>query len=122
MNGREAPSQRSSLYAPAHPEGGRSQIPQSYVASPVPSGVSYPAPPISREPTPNGSAHRGDRSSTHEPQQSSSQMAGMAPGAHSRSLQPLGGGATPRSCRKCISSNLKIASRYNFTGWFRVYP
>ncbi|KIK34123.1 hypothetical protein CY34DRAFT_813118 [Suillus luteus UH-Slu-Lm8-n1] len=113
MNGREAPSQRSSLYAPVHPEGRRSQTPQSYVASPVPSGISYPAPPISREPTPNGSAHRGDRSSTHERRQSSSQMAGMTPGARPRSLQP-GGGATPRSSRK-QRSNASSSSHQSFS-------
>ncbi|KAG2088393.1 uncharacterized protein F5147DRAFT_781029 [Suillus discolor] len=52
MNEREAPSQRSSLYAAAQAEGRRSQTPQSYVASPVPTGVSYPAPPISSQTAP----------------------------------------------------------------------
>ncbi|KAG2036710.1 hypothetical protein BDR03DRAFT_959204 [Suillus americanus] len=112
MNGREAPSQHSSLYAPAQPGGRRSQTPQSYVASPVPSGFSYPATPISREPTPNGSGQRGDRSSKHERRQSLSQTAGMTPGARPRSLQP-GGGETSRSSHK-QRSNASSGSRQSF--------
>ncbi|KAG2339362.1 hypothetical protein BDR05DRAFT_968106 [Suillus weaverae] len=112
MIGREAPSQRSSLYAPAQPEGRQSQTPQSYVASPVPLGFSYPAPPISREPTPNGSVRRGERSSKHERRQSLSQMAGMTPGAHPRSLQPSGG-ETSRSSHK-QRSNASSGSRQSF--------
>ncbi|KAG1857490.1 hypothetical protein F4604DRAFT_1196032 [Suillus subluteus] len=112
MTGREAPSQRSSLYAHAQPESRRSQTPQSYVASPVPSGFSYPAPPIAREPTPNGSGQRGDRSSTHERRQSLSQTAGMTPGAPPRSLQP-GRGETSRSSHK-QRSNASSSSRQSF--------
>jgi hypothetical protein len=111
MNGRGPPSQRNSLYAPAQP-GRQSQTPQSYVPSPVPSGFSYPAPPISREPTPDGSVQRGDRSSTHERRQSLSQTAGMTPGARPRSLQP-GGGETSRSSHK-QRSNTSSSSRQSF--------
>ncbi|KAG1807317.1 uncharacterized protein BJ212DRAFT_1387671 [Suillus subaureus] len=112
MSGREAPSQRNPLYAPAQPEGRQSQTPQSYVPSPVPSGFSYPAPPISREPTPNGSVQHGDRSSMHERRQSLSQMAGMTPGARPRSLQP-GGGEISHSSHK-QRSNASSSSRQSF--------
>ncbi|KAG2137083.1 hypothetical protein DEU56DRAFT_355139 [Suillus clintonianus] len=114
MNGREAPSRRSSLYAPAQPDGRRSKTPQSYVSSPVPSGFSYPAPPISREPTPNGSAERGDRSSTHGRRQSLSQMAGMTPGARPRSLQPGGGGGESSRSSHKQRSNASDGSRQSF--------
>lgn len=113
MNEREAPSQRSSLYAAAQPEGRRSQTPQSYVASPVPTGVSYPAPPISRQPTPNGSSQRGGSSSTHERRPSLSQMAGITPGAHPRSLQPSGGETSRSSHRQ--RSNTSSSSHQSFT-------
>lgn len=108
---REAPSPHSSLYAPAQPEGRRSQTPQSYVPSPVPSDVSYPAPPISRQPTPNGSVQREERSSTHGRRQSFSQSAGVTPGTLPRSLQP--GGEASRSSRK-QRSNASSNSRQSF--------
>ncbi|KAG0700950.1 hypothetical protein DFH29DRAFT_929476 [Suillus ampliporus] len=118
MNGREAPSRHSSPYAPVQPEGRRSKTPQSYVASPVPSGISYPAPPISREPTPNASAERGSRSSTHERRQSLSQTAGMTPAARAQSLQSGGGGGpggSSRSSHKQRSNASSIGSHQSFT-------
>ncbi|KAG1736427.1 uncharacterized protein EDB91DRAFT_1142418 [Suillus paluster] len=115
MDGREAPSRRNSPYAPAQPEGRRSKTPQSYVASPVPSGISYPAPPISREPTPNASTEREDRSSAHERRPSTSQTAGMTPAARARSLQSGGGGGGSSRSSNKQRSNASVSSHQSFT-------
>lgn len=121
MSGRDTPSQRrsSSIYAPAQPNGRRSKSPQPYAAAPVPSGISYPAPPISREPTPNAAAdrdrdrERGDRSSTRDRRQSLSQMAGMTPATRTLSIHS-GGAESSRASQK-HRSNASLGSHQSYT-------
>ncbi|OAX33349.1 hypothetical protein K503DRAFT_804443, partial [Rhizopogon vinicolor AM-OR11-026] len=120
MSGRDTPSQRRSspIYAPAQPDGRRSKSPQPYAAAPVPSDVTYPAPPISRNSTPNAERDRdrdrSDRpSSAHDRRQSLSQMAGMTPAAHTLSLHSGGGGGTGSSQKH--RSNASLGSHQSYT-------
>ena len=123
MSGRDTPSQRrsSSIYAATQPDGRRSKSPQPYAAAPVPSGFTYPAPPISRDPTPNTTAdrdrdrdqERGNRSSTHGRRESLSQMAGMTPAARTLSLHSGGAGSSHASQKH--RSNASVGSRQSYT-------
>ena len=116
MSGRDTPSQQrgGSIYAPTQPD---ARSPQPYVAAPVPSDITYPPPPISRDPTTNAKANRdrgrGDRSSAHNRRESLSEMAGMTPAARTLSLHSGGMGSSHGSQEH--RPNASHGSRQSYT-------
>ncbi|KAH7921079.1 hypothetical protein BV22DRAFT_1072891 [Leucogyrophana mollusca] len=79
-------------YVPFQPDNGRPKSGRPiYAAAPVPSGVSYPAPPIVRAATPSGGgAPSSPRSTLDDHRRSNSMNAGATPSARSRTLESAG--------------------------------
>ncbi|KAH7910321.1 hypothetical protein BJ138DRAFT_1126969 [Hygrophoropsis aurantiaca] len=108
-------SRQNTPYVPSQPDTGRSKGSRNiYTAAPVPTGVSYPAPPISRG-TGGGGGPGSPRSTIDNRRRSNSLNAGATPSARTRPLEssndvPL---RVPNAQTKPSPSSRNSYSRYN---------
>lgn len=132
ITGGGAPPQRQAppYRPPSRSEGepGRSRSPVSFYAmSPVPTGVTYPAPPISRSATYNAGSNPSATSDGRRRRDSLSATAGMTPASRTKptpstgSSTDDGGGASNRNSRR-RQSNASLASQQSRPSYSQHNP